>query len=220
MVHLPSLRGALRHSLPALVESSIAPALVFYVVLWASGFRGALVAALLWSYAAVVRRLVRQQRIPALLSLGLVILTARSAVSFFSGSAFLYFVQPTAGTVLVALTFLGTALANRPLVAHLARDFCPLDDAFVAHPAVRSFFLRISFLWAVVLLVNAGLVFWLLLDTSLRAFVIERMLVTWLVIGVGIALSVLWFVRTMRTAGFRVRFGLALAGPAPDGGRE
>ena len=71
-----------------------------------------------------------------------------------------------------------------------------------------------------VLLVNSGFVLWLLLASSLHAFVIERTLVTWVLMGGGIVLSTLWFVRTMRRAGIAVRFGaigaseLASAGDA------
>lgn len=197
-----------RHALPSLVEGSIGPAVLFYVTLSFVGFRGALVFALAWAYAAAGRRLVRRERIPALLALGLGLLTVRSAISFLTKSAFLYFVQPTAGTVLVALVFLVTTVVDRPLVERLAHDFCPLDEELMRRPHVRRFFVRVSFLWAVVLLVNSGFVLWLLVASSLHAFVIERTVVTWVLMGGGIVLSTLWFVRTMRTAGIAVRFGV------------
>jgi uncharacterized membrane protein len=171
------------------------------------GFRGALIVALVWSYAAAGRRLVRRQRVPALLVLGLGLLTARSVIAFLTNSAFLYFVQPTAGALMVAILFLVTALANRPFIERLAHDFCPLDEELMARPHVRRFFVRLSFLWSVVLLVNAGFVLWLLVASSLHAFVIERTLVTWTLTGCGIALSTLWFMRTMRRSGISVRFG-------------
>ena len=40
VLHLPSLRKFARHALPTLVESSIGPAVLFYVVLSLAGFRG------------------------------------------------------------------------------------------------------------------------------------------------------------------------------------
>jgi uncharacterized membrane protein len=196
-----------RHALPSLLEGSIGPAALFYVTLLLIGFRGALIVALVWSYAAAGRRLVRRQRVPALLVLGLGLLTARSVIAFLTNSAFLYFVQPTAGTLMVAILFLVTALANRPFIERLAHDFCPLDEELMARPHVRRFFVRLSFLWSVVLLVNAGFVLWLLVASSLHAFVIERTLVTWTLTGCGIALSTLWFMRTMRRSGISVRFG-------------
>jgi hypothetical protein len=202
-----------RHALPALVESSIGPAALFYATLSFVGFRGALIAAMVWSYAAAGRRIVCRQRVPALLALGLCLLTARSVVAFFTKSAFLYFAQPTAGTIIVALLFFVTALTGRPLVERLAHDFCPLDDRLMDRPVIRRFFLRVSFLWSVVLLANSGFVLWLLVTSSLHAFVIERTLVTWVSMGTGIAISTWWFVRAMRRADITVRFG---APPALD----
>jgi uncharacterized membrane protein len=203
------------------VESSLGPAVLFYAMLSLVGFRGALIAALVWSYAAAGRRLIRRQRVPALLALGLCLLTARSVVAFFTKSAFLYFAQPTAGTLIVAVLFLVTALSGRPLVERLAHDFCPLDDTVMGRPVVRRFFLQVSFLWSVLLLANSGFVLWLLVTSSLHAFVIERTMVTWVSMGCGIAVSTWWFVRVMRQAGITVRFGTppvvdaAVAGGAP-----
>jgi uncharacterized membrane protein len=209
VLHLPSLKHIAHHALPTLVESSIGPAVLFYVMLTLVGFRGALIAALAWSYAAAGRRIVCRQRIPALLALGLGLLTARSIIAFFTKSAFLYFAQPTAGTIFVALLFFGTAIAGRPLVERLAHDFCPFDEELTSQPVVRQFFLRVSYLWAVVLLVNSGFVLWLLIASSLHAFVIERTLVTWVLMGGGIVVSTVWFVRTMRNGGITVKFGAA-----------
>jgi uncharacterized membrane protein len=207
VLHLPSLRHFGRRALPTLVESSLGPLVLFYAMLSLVGFRGALIAALVWSYAAAGRRLLCRQPVPALLALGLGLVTVRTVVSFLTKSAFLYFAQPTAGTIFVALLFFVTALTNRPLVERLARDFCPLEDDFMARPIVRQFFLRVSFLWSVVLLVNSGFVLWLLVTSPLHAFVIERTLVGWVLMGSGIAISTAWFIRVMRRAGITVRFG-------------
>ncbi len=157
-----------------------------------------------------------------MLALGLGLLTARSVISFLTNSAFLYFAQPTVGTIIVAVLFLTTAVFNRPIVERLAHDFCPLDQEVMGRPHVRRFFVRVSFLWSVVLLVNAGFVLWLLVASSLHAFVIERTAVTWALTGGGIAFSTLWFVRMMRKAGVTVRFGAFTtpdtvpAGDAPE----
>ena len=207
VLELPSARAALRHSLPALVEGVVAPFALFYVVLVTAGVTGACLAGLGWSYLALVRRLVRRERVPAVLVLGAVTLSFRTGVTLATGSTFLYFAQPTAGTALLALVFLGSAVARRPFIEHLAGDFCPLDPAVVARPAVRRFFIRLSLLWAFVLLANAGCVMWLLLTTSLHAFVIARALVSWVLTGGTIGISVAWFVRSMRRADIEVRFG-------------
>jgi uncharacterized membrane protein len=203
---LPSPRQFARHALPSVLESTIAPGVLFYVVLLVAGFKGALIAALAWSYLAAGRRALRRERLPALLWLGIVLLTARSAIAFATGSAFLYFVQPMVGTAVVAVLFAASAVAGRPLVERLAHDFCPLDPELMARPFVRRFFLRLSVLWSIVLLTNAGFVLWLLLETSVRAFVVEKTVVSWTLTAGGIALSTLWFRRIMRGQGIAVRF--------------
>lgn len=207
VLHLPSPLASLRHSLPALIEGVLGPFAVFYLVLVVAGFRGALVAGLAWCYLAVGRHLLRRRRPPATVLLGAAILTARTAIAFATGSTFIYFAQPTFGTALVALLFLATALVRRPIIERLARDFCPIDPSVLSRPAVRRFFLQISVLWGGVLLANAGFVFWLLLTSSLRAFVVERTATTWVMTGLAILLSAAWFVRAMRREGFHVRWG-------------
>lgn len=215
VLHLPSPRAFLRHALPSLIESTIGPAVLFYLVLVTAGFRGALIAAVAWSYLAAGRRVLRRQPIPGMLLIGLVLLSMRTLVAFITGSAFLYFVQPTAGTFLVAVVFLITAVAGRPLVARLAHDFCPLDPDLLKSDHLRRFFLRVSYLWAVVLTTNAGFVLYLLLRSSLRAFVIERTVASGVLVVGGVVLSVLWFVRSMGRHGIAVRFSGAQLAPVP-----
>jgi hypothetical protein len=208
---LPSLRAVVRHALPPLLESTIVPGALFYLVLLLDGFHGALIAAMVWSFLALGRRLVGGHKVPAVLVLSVVLVSARTVVAYVTGSAFLYFVQPTASTFLVAVLFLVTAVARRPIIERLARDFCPLDPEMFAKPFVRRFFLRLSMLWFVVLATQAGFVMWLLLASSVRTFVVERSLVSAVLTVGGIVLSTLWFVRVMRSAGLTVRFSGALA---------
>jgi hypothetical protein len=220
ILRLPSLRAVVRHALPALLESTIVPGALFYVVLLLDGFHGALIVALVWSFLALGRRLVRGDKVPAILVLSVVLVSARTVVAYLTGSAFLYFVQPTASTFLVALVFLGTAVARRPIIERLARDFCPLDPEMFTRPFVRRFFMRLSLLWFVVLATQAGFIMWLLLASSVRAFVVERSLVSAVLTVGGVVLSTLWFVRVMRSAGLTVHFSGALASissgaPAP-----
>ncbi|HUY62962.1 MAG TPA: VC0807 family protein [Acidimicrobiales bacterium] len=215
ILHLPSPRELVRHLLPSLIESTIAPGVLFYVVLLAAGFKGALIAALAWSYLAAGRRLVRRQRMPGLLVLGIVLVSLRTIVSFATGSSFVYFVQPTASTFLVAMAFLVTAVAGRPLIERLAHDFCPFDPELLARPFLRRFFMRISLLWCVVLTTNAACVLWLLLRTSVQAFVVERTVVSLILTAGGIALSIIWFIRAMKEHGIAVRF--SSAAPAAAG---
>ena len=210
ILHLPSPRAFASHALPAIVESAIGPGVLFYLVLVTGGFKGALIAALVWSYLAMARRWVRRERVPASLVLSVSLLTARTVVSYATGSAFLYFIQPTASTFLVALAFLVTAVIRKPIIEKMARDFCPIDPELFKRPFLRRFFMRLSLLWALVLFVNAGAVLYFLFISSVQGFVVERAVISAAINGVGIAISAVWFIRTMRGAGITVRWSGSL----------
>jgi hypothetical protein len=142
-----------------------------------------------------------------LLLLGTLLLTLRTTVSFITGSAFIYFAQPTAGTIVIAFVLFGSALARRPFTQRFAGDFCPIDPEILARPLVHRFFVRISVLWATVLLLNAGFVLWLLVTSSLHAFVLERAAVTYSMTALAIYLSIRQFVVMMRGDGITVQWG-------------
>ncbi len=194
--------GALaRHALPHLVEATVIPLGLFYGGLRLFSLWGALLATLLWSYTALLRRVIMRRPVPGTLLLAAVGLTARTALALATGSAFLYFLQPTLGTVLVAASFLGSVVLGRPLAMRLAADFVPLPAALLANARVRRFFLRISLLWAVVFMANAGISLWLLLSQSLATFLWTRTLASLILTGSAIAISTLAFRRCLhRTA--------------------
>jgi hypothetical protein len=204
---MPAPRAALRHALPVVLEAVVGPLALFYFVLLVAGFRGALIAALSWSFLALGRRILKGERVSMLLMLGTMLLTVRTTISFITGSAFLYFAQPAAGTVIISLVLFGSALVKKPFTQRFAGDFCPMDPALLARPRVHRFFVRISVLWATVLMLNAGFVLWLLVVSSLHAFVLERSLVTWSLTAGAIYLSIRQFVVMMRGDGIRVQWG-------------
>ena len=145
---LPKLRAIARHAVPNLVECTLVPTLIFSVVLQLSGLISASLAALGWSYAMLVRRLIMRIRIPGLLLLTCLGLTMRTAVVVASGSAFIYFVQPIAATAIVGFTFLASALTSTTMVDRLAKDFCPLTDDIVGRRGVKRHFRRLTIMWA------------------------------------------------------------------------
>jgi hypothetical protein len=203
---MPPPRRALRHALPVVLEGIVGPLIVFYLLLVLAGFRGALIAALTWSYLALGRRLLKRERVSMLLLFGTILLTLRTVVAFVTGSAFLYFAQPTAGTVAISVALLVSAMVGRPFTQRFAHDFCPMDPAIMKRPLVRQFFIRISILWATVLMLNAGLVFWLLVSSSLRSFVLERSVVTYGLTAIAIFISISGFMAMMRRDGIIVQW--------------
>jgi intracellular septation protein A len=190
----------------------VVPAVLFYVFLTVVGLKGALIAGLAWSYLALFRRLVTRRRVPGMLLVGCAVLTVRTVIALMTGSAFFYFLQPTAATCAIGLAFVVSTLMGRPLIDRFARDFCPLDPDMLVHPLTRKVFAELSLLWGAVMLVNAGVVTWFLLTSSVRTFVIERTATSWVLTGAAIAVSVLHFSRRMRRGGFSLRWDLGSTG--------
>src|ERR1700735_3007024 len=75
ILKMPAPRAALRHAVPVVLEGVVAPLGLFYLVLTLWGFRGALLAALGWSFLALARRIHRGERVSMLLMLGTLLLT-------------------------------------------------------------------------------------------------------------------------------------------------
>jgi uncharacterized membrane protein len=200
-IHLPPIRTLARRSLPHVLEGTLVPVALFYGSLRLIGPTGALAAALIWSYAALLRRLLLRRRVPGLLLLGTIALTVRTAISLATGSLFVYFLQPTIGTVAMAVAFLLSLPTGRPLAERLAADFMPLPPALLAHPVTRRLFSRITLLWAFVLLANAAVTLALLLTEEVATFVLTRTLASFLLTGGAIVGSTVWFRRSLRRHG-------------------
>lgn len=190
-----------------MIEGILGPLAVFYSTLVTLGFRWALIATLLWSYGAMIRRIRRGERISTLLILGSILLTLRTTIAYVTKSSIFYFAQPLAGAVVIAMILIITAVMRRPFTQRFAHDFCPLSPELLELPRMHQFFVRVSYLWAITLLVNSGLVLWLLLTSSLRSFVLERSAVSWGTTAIAITLSILGFTRTLRNDGVHIYWG-------------
>src|SRR5262249_13008658 len=147
---------------------------------------GAVVAGLGWCSTAIGWRIVTRRPVPGVLVLGAITLTARSTLTLATGSTFVYFLQPTLGTVLVACAFLLSVRSGQPLAERLARDFCPIPPDVLGSAPMRRFFTRISLLWAAANFANAALTLWLLLSQSVGVFVVSRAAVSLTVTGAAI----------------------------------
>src|SRR5437773_2760041 len=144
----------------------------------------------------VACRLITRRRVPGVLLLGATALTVRSIIAFGSGSVFVYFLQPTLGTIAVAAAFLLSVPAGRPLAERLAADFCPLPQSLLANPAMRRFFMRISLLWALTNMLNAAVTIWLLVSQDLAIYLLAKTFVSWTLTASAIVISTVWFKRS------------------------
>lgn len=207
VLHMPSVHIVLWHAIPVVIESVLAPLAVYYSLFLVAGFRGAVIGALAWSSLIVVRRLVRRERVSTLLLLTMALISLRTVISLVTGSAFLYFIQPTASMFLGSLVLLCSALLGRPFTQRFTHDFWPLTPELLARPTVRRFFVRVSYLWALAMFFNGAVVLWLLLTVSVASFPLERSVMSVSVIAAAVFCSVMWFARSMRRDGVTVRFG-------------
>ncbi|MCU1452310.1 MAG: putative rane protein [Acidimicrobiales bacterium] len=201
MSALPILGAVVRRSLPHLLEASVIPSLLFYVSMVLMSVGVAMLAAICWSLGAVLRRVVRGKAIPAVLLLGLAGLTVKTMLALLSGNTALYFLQPIATTVVIAGVFLGSLLIGRPLVARLAGDFCPVAPGVLARPAVAQLLARLTLLWAGVYVASAVMTTTLLATVPLATFVATKTLVSLIITGIGVTVTVACSLRTARDEG-------------------
>jgi intracellular septation protein A len=207
-VHLPPVWSLVRRGGVRVAEATLIPLGLFYLLLQFVGLRWALLAALGWSYLVIVVRLLRRERVSALLLIGTAMLTVRSAVSFATGSAFFYFLQPTVGNFVVGMLFLLSVALGRPLASRLADDLCPLPAHVLNRRAVRAFFTRITVLWALVNIANGSTALWALLSSSLGGVLLARTVGSLTIAGAAVYLSYVWFRRSLRTEGLTLHWGL------------
>ncbi len=172
--------------------------------------RLALGGALMWSYGAVVRRVVRNRPVPGLLILATIGITVRTIVYLLSSNDFIYFVGPIMRTTLTGLVFAASVVAGRPLIARFAGDFCPLTPDVGARPGIRSLFKRLTFLWAGVNAAAAASSLALLLTVPVSVFVVTAAVSAWTVTCTGVVVTVADSVTTARREGL-------ITAVAPDG---
>jgi intracellular septation protein A len=206
-IHLPPLGTLVHQAGRPLLESTLIPLALFWVLYEHVGFDAGLLAALGWSATAIAGRLVTGRRLPAVLLLSTVLLLARTVVGLWTGSAFLYFLQPTVQNFVFAAALLLTIGLDRPLLAKLADDFCPFPAALTARPAMKRFFRRVSLLWAFVFLANGGITLAVLATQTVGNYLVVSTAGSYTMVAAGIGLSLYWFRRSLAGQGIRLRIG-------------
>jgi hypothetical protein len=207
IIHLPPLRDLARRTAENVLEATLVPMALFYLFLGTVGIRWGMIAGLCWFYAAIIRRVTSGQRMSGLLIMAAVLLTARTAIAFATGSAFIYFLQPTLGTFLVSGLFLISVPLGKPLAERLAHDFCALPDSLMSNVRVKRFFLRISLLWAFTYLVNGTTMIYLLTQKSLGTYLMFRSFVSLSLMITAVSASCWYFFRSLRDEGIQLRWG-------------
>jgi hypothetical protein len=197
-IRIPSAVSILRRSSGSVVEGVVAPLVVFWLTLRWIDLRVALLTTLVWSYLAVGRRVLKGESVTFLLGLGTAMLTLRTLVSVVTNNAFVYFALPAVCSFGVGAYLSVTAVRGHPATRRFVLDLCPLDEEVLASSAVRRFMVRVSYLWAAALVIEATASMWLLLSKPVATFLIERTLVTWVITGLSAAGSAWMFQGALR----------------------
>lgn len=199
------------HAGKTIMLASVLPMALFYATLSLAGLAAAIVATSVWYYAGVAIRWRRKHKIVGATALGAALMTVRAAVGLWTGSAFIFFLQPVACTVATATSFAVTALAGRPLFERLAHDFVPVPDALSDRLRAHRFFRSASLLWALMYAVNAVGTVWLLTTSSLGAFLLLKTLLSPALTGATLAVTGLLLHRLLRRENIRLRWTAATA---------
>jgi hypothetical protein len=189
---IPELRGIVLHALPNVIEGKLIPVALFIVFLDLLGDLWALLITLAWALGAIAYRAATGRRVPGLLLFSAVALSARTIAALATGSMIVYFLQPTITTVLVGLAFMASVPLGVPLAQRLAYDVIPFDEATKQHPLVRSFFVRMSIVWALTSLANGAITLWLLLSSSTTTFVLVKSVLGPASAAVAIGVMLVW----------------------------
>lgn len=197
----PQLSAVVRHLTLSLLTANIIPTVLFYLFLVAGNVWMALVAAMVWCYAALAWRVGTRRRTSALLWVTLVGLTAKTGLAFASGSTFVYFLQPALTDLGVALVFLVSLITAQPFVGRLAADFYPMDADLAGRPRIQRLFWRLTLLWATICGVKALLSLWLLEALSTSSYIAVKTVLGPAAAVAGAALTVFLAVRVARHEG-------------------
>jgi hypothetical protein len=195
----PVLLAVARRGLPNLVEATIIPAVLFFVIVTTIGAAVAMATVLVWAYGAILRRVVRAEPLPAILMLATVGLTVKTLVGLLSGSTFAYFLQPVATTVVLAGAFLGSALIGRPVIARLAHDFCPISPEVASRPGIVRLFVGLTVLWSGVHLLTAAATLGMLVSMPVPMFVALKTVACLGITVAAIVITISWALRIARS---------------------
>jgi hypothetical protein len=180
----------LRRLASSLFVAVVVPATLFYVLLVTVGMTTAIVAALVWTYAAIGWRHFAGMGVSGLLLIMATVLTIRTVFTLSTGNTFVYFLQPLVSDGAIALLFLASLATTRPVVARVAADFYPMDGQLAALPRVRRLFRRLTLMWGSVCLLKGLVGLWLLLSLSAANFVLIKSISMITMTGLAVAVTV------------------------------
>jgi len=206
VIEMPGWRPIAKRVATTVLLVSVLPMAVFYLSLSVFGLRTAVLATVGWYYAGLLLNVVRRKPVLAAALLGAGLLSVRAVVTFLTGSAFVYFLQPVAGTLATATFFAATAMAGRPVLDKLAHEFCPFPEELSIRLRKDRFFSRLSLVWSVTYFINAAGTVWLLTSSSLTGFIVLKTTLSPAVTIVAVVTSYAVFRVTVRHQNVSIRW--------------
>jgi hypothetical protein len=201
--HLPL---AARRGLRLLLETVVVPTMILYTCMLTVGSMAGLIGVLAWCAVTVAVRMATMGRVPGVLLLSITMLVGRTALALALSSVYVYLLQPVAGSMVMAVLFIGSALIGRPITLRLAQDFVHLPVRMTEDRRVRRMFVQVSLLWGISRLLDAGMSLGVL-HWGIAAGVFSRGLFSGLLTALSVGACAYWgWSRLRRIEGLRFRF--------------
>jgi hypothetical protein len=178
-----------------------------YVVGTAFGGRTAGLWAVLgaiWLTAAL--RLILTGSVPSLVLISLAVLTVQTATSIATGNLLIFLIHFPIANLALCIVFARTARGSSPIAAELAGEVIGLTYPPKHESSLRGFFQGVTWLWAGDFLLLAVILGVLLAFVPVGIYIPIWAVTTIVLIGAGIAASVLWLRSTLRLNGIRFQF--------------
>jgi hypothetical protein len=197
VIALGELRPALLRAGRLFLETAMVPTLLLFTLLHTVGLVAGLSAVLGWCVLTVSIRWISGRRLPGTLVLCAGMLCTRACVALLLSSALVYLLQPVAGSIVMAVLFLGSAAVGRPITIRLARDFVALPAHLFQNRRVRRMFTQVALFWGIGRLLDAGMSIGFL-HWGLDAGLLSRGVISGLLTATMIAVCAAWGWRCLR----------------------
>ena len=195
-----------------LAESVGFPIAAYAIGAWLGGRNAGLLAGLgAVCLTALIRRVVTGV-VPGLVAISAIVLAIQTVTAIATGQLWVFLIHfPIANVALFAL-FAQTARGPDPLCSRLAAEMVGMRTHGTHQPRLHRFFQDVTWLWAVIFLVLAVLMFALLATQKTSTFLLLSFIATVVLIALGAAGSVVWLRWVLR----RHHIRLCVAPPAGD----
>ncbi|MEU6643013.1 hypothetical protein ABZ863_10715 [Saccharomonospora sp. NPDC046836] len=188
VIEIPHLRSTVTRALAMALETAVVPTVLLMLLLHFVGLVAGMCAVIGWCVFVIGARRAFGLELPRTLLLCTGMLAGKAALALVTSSAVVYVLQPAAGSVLMFLLFVGSAMIGKPITARLARDFVQLPAELFANHAVRRVFINVALLWGGSRLIDAAMTVGFL-HWSLEAGLLSRGVFSGLLTALTIAVT-------------------------------